>query len=271
MTHVLTFDRIGALTNAERIRQRMPRTHRISDRDEFFRLTDAVDGAPARLDLFDEIGFWGTTAADFNAQLQATSGDTLEVHINSGGGDAFDGIAIMNSLRAHAAAVNVVVDGLAASAASYIAMGGDTLTMMPNSEMMIHDASGICVGNPADMKSMMDLLNHVSDNIADVYARRAGGTVTDWRAAMGIESWYTADEAVAAGLADKVGATRGKTSTADNRSGWNMSFYAYNGRADAPAPVITPPAAPVPAPPVFQFDLAEFRAAMRINQKEAAQ
>lgn len=266
MTHVLTFDRIGSLTNAERIRQRMPRTHRISDRDEFFRITEATDSTAARLDLFDEIGFWGVTAADFAAQLQAIGGEQITVHINSGGGDAFDGIAIMNLLRAHPAAVDVVVDGLAASAASYIAMGGDTLTMMPNSEMMIHDASGICVGNPADMTAMAELLNHVSSNIADVYARRAGGTVADWRAAMGKESWYTADEAVAAGLADKVGATRGKTTAPDNR--WNMSFYAYDCRAAAPAPVITPP---VVSAPVFQFDLAEFRAAMRINQKEAAQ
>lgn len=235
---------LSNLNSQQRAQRRVPRTHRLSDRDEFFRITDASgNGTPARLDLFDEIGFWGVDASDFAAQLQAINGDRLVVHVNSPGGDAFDGLAIMNLLRAHPASVDVVVDGLAASAASYISMGGDTLTMMPGSEMMIHDASGICMGNPADMQSMADLLGHVSNNIASIYAARAGGTIADWRAQMGKETWYTADEAVAAGLADKVGPTRGKAADPDldepasgAANGWNLTFYAYSGRADAPAP-----------------------------------
>lgn len=255
---------LANLSSEDRVRQHLPRVHRLTDRDECYRFTDATDDAPARLDLFDEIGFWGMTASDFNAKLQAVKGERIAVHINSGGGDVFDGLAMMNLLRAHPAAVDVVVDGLAASAASYIAMGGDTLTMMPNSEMMIHDASGICMGNPADMQAMSELLDHISDNIASVYANRAGGTVAEWRAVMAGEGWYTAAEAVTAGLADKVGPTRGTTAeTAETEDAatdaatarpFNLSFYNYSGRAAAPAPVppvaVLPPAAPVAPAPV---------------------
>lgn len=255
---------LANLTGEQRAQQHAPRVHKVSDQDECYRFTNATDDAPARLDLFDEIGFWGKTASEFNAELQAVKGDRLAVHINSGGGDVFDGLAMMNLLRAHPAAVDVIVDGLAASAASYIAMGGDTLTMMPNSEMMIHDASGFCMGNPADMQAMSELLDHISDNIASVYANRAGGTVAEWRAVMAGEGWYTANEAVTAGLADKVGPTRGTTAettetepaatdAATTRPA-NLSFYNYSGRLAAPAPVspvaVTSPAAPVTPAPV---------------------
>src|SRR3546814_8255536 len=84
-------------------------------------------------------------------------------HISSPGGDVFDGLAILNSLRQHKATVNVVVDGIAASAASFIAMAGDTVKMAPQSVMMIHDASGLVIGNSRDMQEMADLLEKTSD------------------------------------------------------------------------------------------------------------
>lgn len=154
--------------------------------------------------IYDEIGAWGVTASDFVNELKGVSAQNIQLSINSPGGDVFDGLAILNSLRQHPANVNVVVDGVAASAASFIAMAGDTVKMAPQAMMMIHDAAGLVIGNAQDMQEMATLLDKTSDNIASVYAQRAGGAQEDWRAAMKAETWYTDQEAVDAGLADEI-------------------------------------------------------------------
>ena len=167
---------------------------------------DAGSG-PTRVDVYDDIGGggWfggGVTAADFVAQLADVDGD-LEVHINSGGGDVFDGLAIFNAIASRPGNVTTVVDGIAASIASVIAQAGTTRIICPGAMVMIHDALSMCIGNAADMRETADLLDQVSDNIASVYALR-GGDVAAWRTAMTTESWYTAQQAVDAGLADKL-------------------------------------------------------------------
>lgn len=164
-------------------------------------------GSPARLDIYDDIGGggWfggGVSAQDVVDQLAGIDGD-VEVHINSGGGDVFDGIAIYNSLASRAGNVTTVVDGLAASIASVIAQAGKTRVIAPGAMMMIHDALSMCIGNAADMRDTADVLDQVSDNLASVYASR-GGTAAGWRAAMTAESWYSAQDAVDKGLADKL-------------------------------------------------------------------
>lgn len=160
---------------------------------------DAVDVA-----IYDEIGYWGVTASDFVREIQSVQAKSITLRINSPGGDVFDGIAILNSLRQHPATVNVVIDGLAASAASFIAMAGDNVAMAPNSMLMIHEASGMVLGNSQDMSEMAALLDKTSANIANVYAQRAGGDPETWREAMRAETWYSDQEAVDAGLADEI-------------------------------------------------------------------
>lgn len=159
------------------------------------------------IDIYDEIGGWGITAADFIGELRQVDSRSIQLHINSGGGDVYDGLAIYNALLDHPATVNVQVDALAASAASFIAQAGDTITMGRNSELMIHDAIGLTVGNAAAHAEMVDLLNKASDNIASIYAARAGGSVKQWRNRMTAETWYSAQDAVEANLADRVAAT----------------------------------------------------------------
>ena len=166
-------------------------------------------GGVTRVDVYDDIGAggWmsdGVSAADFAAQLAPVKG-ALEVHINSAGGDVFDGIAISSAIRAHKGRVTTVVDGLAASIASVIAQAGQERVVQPGGMLMIHDAFGLCVGDAAEMTAMASTLDKVSDNIASVYAGRSGRTQDYWRSQMRGETWYTADEAVSAGLADKVG------------------------------------------------------------------
>ena len=201
---------------------------------------DVTDDGTATLRLYDPIDswgeWWGVSAKEFAQTLDELPDHVthIELHVNSPGGNVFDGIAIMNALRAHTATVTVVVDGIAASAASFIAASADTLVMSPNSELMIHDAWGLAVGNAADMRQMAELLDHVSNNIASVYARKAGGSTEDWRAAMERESWFSAEEAVTVGLADRVA---GDDDTSAHNS-FDLSVFTYAGRTAAPAPVI---------------------------------
>ncbi|MEV0382876.1 head maturation protease, ClpP-related [Nonomuraea sp. NPDC050643] len=170
-------------------------------------VTALAEGEGSELLLYDEIGFWGIWAVDVAAALSTVSGP-LHVRINSPGGDVFDGVAIYNLIADYPDQVTVTVDGLAASAASFIAMAGDTIRMNRASQMMIHDASGGCRGNAADMKAMAALLDMISSTIASIYAGRAGGEVEEWRERMlvdgGFGTWYTAEEAVATGLADEL-------------------------------------------------------------------
>jgi len=167
------------------------------------------DGGVTRVDVYDDVGEdalfgGGISASDFVSQVAGVRG-ALECHINSGGGDLFDGIAIFNALRSHKGRVTTVVDGLAASIASVIAQAGQDRVAAPGSMVMIHDASALCYGNAGEFSEMAGLLAKVSDNLAGMYAGRCGGPPASWRAAMQAETWYTADEAVAAGLADRVG------------------------------------------------------------------
>lgn len=173
------------------------------------RIVNAAKGTRAKVYVYDVVGGWDLTADDFVQQMHALDVDDIDLHINSPGGYVFDGVAIYSALKNHRAKVTTHVDGLAASAASFIAMAGDEIVIEKPARMMIHDAQGIGLGNAADMREYADLLDETSDTIAAIYADRAGGKTTDWRAAMLANNrsgtWYTAHSAVDAGLADRVG------------------------------------------------------------------
>lgn len=163
-----------------------------------------VSDTEAEIFIYDEIGYWGTTAADFIKDLRDIKATSITVRINSPGGDVFDGIAIHNALQRHKADVTVYVDGIAASAASFIAMAGNTVLMSKHSQMMIHDASGFAYGPADDMRKMADILDKSSNTIASMYAAKSGGTTDEWRQKMRDETWFTDQEAVDAGLADGI-------------------------------------------------------------------
>lgn len=154
--------------------------------------------------IYDEIGYWGVTAKDFATTLAGITASTINVRINSPGGDVFDGLAIYNSLKAHPATINTFVDGWAASAASFIMLAGDTVTMAENSMAMIHKAWGIGIGNSDDMTALSGVLSKIDNQIAGMYAAKTGKTSEDCLAAMAAETWFTAAEAKAFGLVDKV-------------------------------------------------------------------
>jgi ATP-dependent protease ClpP protease subunit len=203
----------------------------------------AASPTSATLRLYDPIdadgGEWGVSAKEFAASLDSLDKGVREIQlrINSPGGDVFEGLAILNALRDHPAKVVAVVDGVAASAASFVAMAADEVLMSRNTEMMIHDASGLALGNANVMHDMAGRLDKISDNIADVYASRAGGTVEEWRKAMLAETWYSADEAVEAGLADRVREPApGDPEPTEAKARYNLAVFAHAGREKAPAP-----------------------------------
>jgi ATP-dependent protease ClpP protease subunit len=201
----------------------------------------AIDGTVATLRLYDPIDswgeWWGLSAKEFAEMLDALPSDVNEIrlHINSPGGEVFEAVAISNQLRRHKARTVAIVDGIAASAASFLAVTADETVMAPHSELMIHDAWGVCVGNEADMAAMAGTLGSLSDNIASMYAAKAGGEVDAWRTLMSTETWYSATEAVEAGLADRVDdASADDEDEPKNRH--DLSIFAYAGRSAAPAP-----------------------------------
>ena len=125
----------------------------------------------------------------------------LLVRINSPGGDVFDAIAIASLLSEWPHQVDTQVDGLAASAASVIAMYGNERQMAEGAMLMIHNPWTLALGDVNEMRRQAALLEQIGDQIAGIYARRSDLDVAQAKAAMDAETWYTAEDAVAAGMA----------------------------------------------------------------------
>jgi ATP-dependent protease ClpP protease subunit len=167
-----------------------------------------ADQQTAEVLIYDEIGMWGTTADQFVRDLSQIKAATIEVRINSPGGDVFDAVAIYNALRNHGSKIVTQVDGLAASAASLIFMAGDEREMGAGTFLMIHDPWSICMGPADELRKTADMLDQVCDSIAGIYARANSDDQKDakyFAAKMAKETWYSAEDAVAEGLADRVG------------------------------------------------------------------
>lgn len=202
-------------------------------RNDWYRIENSANADTTEIYIYDEIGYFGVTASDFVKDLQGVRTQNIDLHLNTPGGDVFDGVAIYNALLNHRAQVTTYIDSLAASAGSFIAMAGDTRYIAKTAQMMIHDAHGLAIGNSQDMRELADLLEMHSDNIAGIYADRAGGTTASWRKAMKAETWYTSAEAVKANLATSVLDSSGKA-----ENSWDLSVFNYSGRDNAPAPVL---------------------------------
>lgn len=185
------------------MKQRNEVLDRLSSKRRWYAINNKA-GPVATIRIYDEIGFFGITAEDFVAELDEISASEVICAINCPGGDVFDGIAIYNALRTHPAKVTTRVDALAASAASVIVQAGEERVMLSSSQMMIHDAWGIAVGNAGDMRDFAELLDKQSDTLATIYAERSGKSVDDFRSLMAAETWMSDEEAVEQGLADKV-------------------------------------------------------------------
>lgn len=193
----------------------------------------------AEIMIYDTIGqdFWGdgVTAKGFDKELKALgSPKKITVRINSGGGDVFDGVAIYNTLARHPARKVVHVDGLAASAASVIAMAGDEIRMGDGTFLMIHNAWSFAIGNAAEMRRAADLLDSVSGQLASIYVQRTGKPAAKVKAMMDAETWMDADTAIAEGFADSRSAEVVKTAAAIDLARFRNLPAALRGHAAGP-------------------------------------
>lgn len=153
----------------------------------------------------------GFTATDVIVALSQVDGESeLDVHLNSGGGVATEGAAIHALLSARPGITNIIIEGIAASAASLIAMAGHTVTMMAGSVMMIHDPSGYTFGTSAEHGKTVEALEALATSYARVYAAKSGKTPEECREIMIAERWYTPTEAVTEGFADATSTEKSK-------------------------------------------------------------
>lgn len=219
---------------------------------------DAADGADeAEIFLYDaivdselEAEWWGGVAPQsFVKELRAITASTIHLRINSPGGSVFAARAIETALREHSARVVVHIDGLAASAATFIAMAGDEIRMAPGAMFMIHKAWTYAWGNANDLRSTADLLDKVDSTLVTTYAKRTGASaeqITEWMAA---ETWFTAEEAKDAGFVDQVTEDEAQAEASASPT-WNLS--AFLARVSRPAAASKPQ--PEPQPPAPQED-----------------
>lgn len=239
-----------------------------------------VDADPWTMHLYEPIdswgGYWGTSAAEFAAALRSVPGDAaLTIGINSPGGEVAEAVAMATLIRQRAGQTTMRVDGLAASAASYLAITGDRTVMgAEEAYLMIHDPLTITYGNEADHLAGAALLGSFGDTMAAAYARKAEGEAAGWRAIMREEKWYNAAEAVAAGLADAVlEAGAAADDAAPVAASFDLTVFKHppiEARIAASLPPVIPPAgvAPVAPPPAADppasapFDRAAFRAGL---------
>lgn len=213
----------------------MPPLIAVSDRDLLSRLPDPQDGSRESfriqaaagdsldIEIYDVV--WPWEPKRLMAQLRESSkAKTINVRINSPGGDFFGGVAIYNALVRHSARVLVDVDGLAASVASVIAMAGDEVRMGRGTFLMIHDPWVGMIGNSAELRETAALLDKIAEGIAEIYAERTGKTERELLDLMREETWFNAVEAVEAGFADQ--ATE-EEAEEDVKASFDLSIFAH--------------------------------------------
>jgi ATP-dependent Clp protease, protease subunit len=170
--------------------------------------------------LYDAIdSFWGVNAQDFVKEFSAITAPVINLRINSPGGDVFDARAMATSIKNHPSKVIAHIDGLAASAATYVALSADEVRMADGGFFMIHNAWTLAFGNSADFIEMASLLDKIDGTIINDYAKKTGkddATIKDWMAA---ETWFTAQEALDNGFIDSI------TQENSAKNSWDLTAY----------------------------------------------
>jgi ATP-dependent Clp protease protease subunit len=201
----------------------------VSKGKKFWKFNAKENSDEGELLLYGDISdstWWGDeiTPKNFKEELDSL-GDikTLNVYINSGGGDVFAGQAIYSMLKRHSATVNVYVDGLAASIASIIAMAGDSVKMPKNAMLMVHNPWSFGMGNANDFRKLADDLDKVRESMISVYEDKTGMEKESIVELLDAETWMTAEEALELGFADEVEEEKQLAASLNNR------IFAING------------------------------------------
>lgn len=209
-----------------------------------FEVRAAATAGDIEVYLYDVIDAdWGVGARQFVDAITGATG-SISLHINSPGGDVFEARTMVSALqaaRARGVKVTTYVDGLAASAASYVALASDEVVMAEGALLMVHCAWAMTVGNSADMLSMADLLDKIDQTIAADYSKKTGKPMSEMIALMEAETWLDANEALDLGFADRIAAAP----AAAVKNQWDLSAYKR-----APVLAQDTPVAPAPNPEI---------------------
>lgn len=171
-----------------------------------------VSGNTATIYVYDVIdAFWGVSAADVTKALAGITAPNIVLRINSPGGDVFEARAMMTAIAEHPATVTARIDGLAASAASVLALAADTVEIAEGGFYMIHQAWTFALGNADDLRTTAGLLDKIDGSLVADYAARTGKTADEICAWMKAETWFSAQEAVDAGFCNAVMPSTSKT------------------------------------------------------------
>lgn len=207
-----------------------------------------AEGDEATVYVYDVIdAYWGVGAQAFVKELNALTAQTIHLRINSPGGDVFEARAMATAIKGHQARVIAHIDGYCASAATFLATAAAEAEITEGGFYMIHNAWSLAYGNASDLRQLADLLDKIDDTIRADYRKKTAKTDEEIAAWMAAETWFTAEEAKAAGFVDRVFTGE----TVENL--WQIEQYAR-----APQALREPPAPP-PAPE----DLTRARALLR--------
>ena len=177
---------------------------------QFWKLTNSTDES-VDIDIYGDIGedVFGESDTSVGAKafldmLRGAKGKAIDLHVNSGGGSVFDAFAMMTALANHDGKVTAHVDGVAASAASFLLAAADEVRMSSAAFIMIHDASTVAWGNSRQIRETAEWLDMIDGQLAGIYAKRGTKTEAEYRKAMDETTWLNAEQAVEWGLADYV-------------------------------------------------------------------
>jgi len=154
--------------------------------------------------LYDEVGSYGVSAKEFVDDIKLLKGKDIYLHINCVGGEVFDGMAIYNTLKKYKGKVIAYVEGIAASMGSIIPLAADEIIMSENSLYMIHNAWGGAMGEAKDMRKTATLLDKLSSEIANIYTKKTGLSLSTIEEMMDEETWFNSEEALQYGFIDRV-------------------------------------------------------------------
>jgi ATP-dependent protease ClpP protease subunit len=215
-------------------------------------LNASKSGDTASIYVYDVISAdWGVSALSvIDAINQASDAKTLNIHLNSPGGDVFEGRAIMAAISAFRGKTIAKIDSLCASAATSIALACDEVEMADGAAFMIHNAHGMAYGDKADLRHTADVMEKIEGAIVNDYMAKTGMAEAEVRALMDAETWYTANEALEAGFVDRV------TSRSSTKNTWNLSAFANAPKSEPEPPEPEQIEQPEPAPAGFFMSAA---------------
>jgi ATP-dependent Clp protease protease subunit len=194
-------------------------------------LTVKNEGDTSHVYLYDAIGgWWGVEAKSFIKTLNDISEPNIVLHINSPGGDVFDARAISTAIKQHSSKITAQIDGLCASAATYISAACDSVSMADGGFYMIHEGWTLAVGNKRDLNKTAELLQKVDDSILNDYERKTSLNRDELNAWMEAETWFSAEEAKDHGFIDSIidedAQPENSADKPSNKMDWNLSAYA---------------------------------------------